>query len=333
MKKDTQSRKWLLTINNPSKNGITGDTIKETMTQLTSCVYYCMSDEIGGKEKTHHTHVYIACSSSVRFSTMKNRFPTAHIDIAKGTSSQNRDYVFKEGKWEKDKKAETNLHDTHFEWGEMPLERQGARNDLSDLYDMIKDGMSDVEILEENAQYMLQMDKLEKVRQSIRHEEFKNKFRQLEVTYIYGDTATGKTRGVMEQYGYENVYRITGYDHGCFDQYSGQDVLLMEEFSSGFKIQNMLNYLDGYPLLLPCRYANKVACYTKVFLISNVDLFEQYPNKQVSQKAVWGAFLRRIHKVIHYRGLNEFKEYSIDEYAENYFEIATKGGRNHVYNR
>ena len=59
----------------------------------------------------------------------------------------------------------------------------------------------------------------------------------------------------------------------------------------------MLNYLDGYPVELPCRYANKVACYTKVYLVSNIPLDEQYPNVQQNEPESWKAFNRRIHEV------------------------------------
>ena len=61
----------------------------------------------------------------------------------------------------------------------------------------------------------------------------------------------------------------------------------------------MLKYLDGYPLMLPCRYADKVACYTKVFIISNISLEQQYPNVQVDNPETWAAFRRRIHSVQH----------------------------------
>ena len=56
--------------------------------------------------------------------------------------------------------------------------------------------------------------------------------------------------------------------------------MLFEEFRSSLPIQDMLKYLEGYPLMLPCRYNNKAACYTKVFLISNIPLASQYPNVQ-----------------------------------------------------
>ena len=66
-------------------------------------------------------------------------------------------------------------------------------------------------------------------------------------------------------------------------------------------IGDMLNYLDGYPISLPARYANRVACYEEVYIISNIDLREQYPNVKTTEPATWKAFLRRIHKVIEYK--------------------------------
>lgn len=217
--------------------------------------------------------------------------------MARGTSQQNRDYIRKEGeKWSKDKKKETNLQETFEEDGEMPIERQGARNDLADLYDQIKSGKTNAEIIESNPEYMFNIDQIERARQTIREDQYKDEFRQLEVTYIFGPTGTGKTRSVMEKFRYRNVFRVTDYKHP-FDGYKGQDIVILEEFRSSLEIQDMLNYLDGYPLELPCRYANKVACYTQVYIITNIDLAEQYPRVQDEQPETWQAFLRRIHKV------------------------------------
>lgn len=296
MAKDTQSRKWQLTINNPADKGYTHDVLKEKADTLKSLVYWCLSDEIG-ENKTYHMHFYLAFSSAVRFSTLQKLFEGAHFEMAKGTSQQNRDYVFKEGKWEKDKKKETNIPDTHEEYGELPMERQGHRSDIEDLYDMIKQGLSNYEILETAPCYMLNIERVEKVRQILKEEHFKNDFRKLEVNYIYGKTGVGKTRGIMEMYGYTNVFRVTDYQHP-FDNYKGQDVLVFEEFRSSLKIQDMLIYLDGYPIELPCRYANKIACFTKVYIITNIPLSSQYEGTQWEYKETWDALLRRINRVI-----------------------------------
>lgn len=296
--KDSKSRKWQITINNPLDKGYTHDFIREQFKLIKPVIYWCLSDEIG-ENQTYHTHVFIACSSAVRFSTIRNKFEGAHFEMAKGTAQQNREYVFKEGKWTNDKKEDTNLKDTHEEYGECPLERQGQRNDIHDLYDMIKQGSSDFEIIEENPNYLLNIEKVDRARQIVREEEFKNKFRKLHVQYLYGETGSGKTRFVMEKYGYSNVFRVTDYKHP-FDSYKGQDVVIFEEFRSSLKIQDLLNYLDGYPLELPCRYANKIACFTKVYLITNIPFEEQFKNVQYANPETWNAFKRRIHEIYHF---------------------------------
>lgn len=63
----------------------------------------------------------------------------------------------------------------------------------------------------------------------------------------------------------------------------------------------MLNYLDIYPLTLPARYSDRVACYTTVYITSNIPLEEQYQEIQRCKLETWRAFLRRIHVVREYR--------------------------------
>lgn len=292
MRDTTQSRKWLLTFNNPDKYGTDHDNIRAALSIIKDVAYWCMCDEVG-EQGTYHTHLFLYRKNPMRFSMIKNKFPTAHIDFCRGTCLENRDYIRKEGKYRDTDKAETNLPGTFEEYGECPVEEQGKRNDLTQLYDMIKDGMSNYDILESNPNYMLQIDKIEYCRQTVREEEFKNRFRELTVEYWFGDTGQGKTRTVMERYGYGNVYRVTNYKYP-FDGYRGQDVIVFEEFHDSLKIQEMLTYLDGYPLDLPCRYNNKVACYTKVYLLSNVPFEEQYRGIFREYPETFRAFRRRI---------------------------------------
>lgn len=328
MDKDTQSRKWQITINNPVEKGFTHERIREELEGIKSCIYWCMSDEIGD-EGTYHTHIYIACSSAVRFSTIKKKFDGGHFEMANGTSQQNKDYVFKTGKWLKDKKADTNLKETHEEYGDCPVERQGKRNDLEDLYDMIKQGMTNYQIIEANPHHMMCVEKIERARQIINEEKYKNTFREMNVTYICGETGSGKTRGVMEQYGYTNVFRVTDYDHP-FDNYKGQETIIFEEFRSSLRIQDMLNYLDGYPLELPCRYSNKIACYTNVYIITNISIHDQYMNIQESSPETWKAFLRRIHSIKRYNLGGKVDIIDVKDHAEflldiqNHFENSSK---------
>lgn len=322
MSKDSRSRKWQITINNPVEKGFTHEVIQDRLNSLPKIIYWCLSDEIG-ENQTYHTHIYFVLENAIRFSTLKALFDGAHFEMAKGTSVQNMEYVFKLGKWEKDKKAETNLRDTHKVYGEIPIERPGARNDIHDLYDMIKQGMTNYEIMESEPNYMMQLDKIERARQIVREEKYKNEFRSMNVNYLYGDTGVGKTRGIMEMYGYMNVFRVTDYQHP-FDNYKGQENIIFEEFRSSLKIQDMLNYLDGYPLELPCRYSNKIACYINVYLITNIPLERQYEAIQEDYNETWKAFLRRINRVIHMKK-DKSNIYTVDEYykkEEEFINIA-----------
>ncbi len=298
---ESQSRKWLLTINNPEEHGFTHNVIKAVLSTIPSIEYWCMCDEVGTEEETPHTHLFLKFPSGYRFSTLKKKFPPAHIDYCRGTCLDNRSYIRKEGKWKNTAKKEGNKLETFEESGECPLERQGARNDLADLYDMLKNGFSNAEIISQNPNMLLNVERMDKARQVIVEESFKNIFREMDVTYIFGKAGSGKTRYVMDKYGYDKVYRVTDYNHP-FDTYIGQDVLMFEEFRSSLKIQDMLNYLDGYPIMLPARFNNRVACYTKVYIISNIPLEQQYEGVQSEQCETWRAFIRRIHHWILFDG-------------------------------
>ena len=298
---DTQSRKYQLTLNNPSDKQLDHDAIKAKLAQLTSADYWCMADEVGLETQTPHTHIYIQLRSPARFSRIKKLFPDAHIEQARGSAADNKAYVQKSGKWANDSKADTSVPGTFEEWGELPDEPgQGYRTDIGAVYEMIADGMSNAEIMSANPYYAAQISRMDKIRQDILEARYRDEFRQLDVTYIFGPTATGKTRGIMEQHGYSSVYRVTDYTHP-FDRYAQEPVLLFDEFRSSLMVGDMLDYLDGYPLALPARYANRQACYTTVYLISNIDLSEQYRNVQENEPATWRAFLRRIHHVVEYK--------------------------------
>jgi len=313
MAKDTRHRKYILTINNPSEDW-THDKIREELRKM-QLKYWCIADEIGLKEQTPHTHVFfVASNSAIRFSTVKGLFPTAHIEPAQGSSEENRAYIQKAGKWTGDPKADTSIPGTFEEYGEMPVEHAGQRTDWDIAYDMLADGRDVLDVIRAQTHMMRYRTTLEQVRQELIAEEYRAKFRILQVTYISGATGLGKTRFVMEKYGYGNVCQITSYQHGGFDKYQCEDVLLLDEFCGGFRIQDLNNYLDGYPLMLPCRYANRVACFTKVYIISNIPLELQYPHVRIQTPLVWNALIRRIHKVILFKPNGTRCEYTTKEY-------------------
>ena len=188
------------------------------------------------------------------------------------------------------------------EIGEMPEKEIKAKNQWDDIREMIEDGASDMEICAVYPQEGI------RCRSAIRNyrlmwQRAHADWRDVKVHYIWGETGTGKTRAVMQKYGYPNVYRVTDYNSGSFDQYDGQDVLVFEEFRSSFRLEQMLNYLDGHPVELPCRYANQLLMATEIFIITNIPLSEQYASFQDSfastgKRNSFAAFERRITDVI-----------------------------------
>lgn len=291
MAREKSSRKYQLTVNNPEAHGLTHEVIKTTIASFPGCVYWCLCDEVG-QEGTPHTHVYLVFENAVMFSTIQKRFYGAHIEPAKGSNQENRDYVRKEGKWADSDKRETNLLETFEESGELPPEPERRQKYSEAVLTMLQDGADNVEIIQALPTAINHLPNIDRARQALLEEKYRKSWRDLEVYYIWGKTGVGKTRGVMEKYGYENVCRVTDYAHP-FDHYQGQDVILFDEFRSSLPLSDMLNYLDGYPLWLPCRFNNKVACFTKVYVVSNLAFEEQYPILQLEQPASWAAFKRR----------------------------------------
>ena len=281
-----------MTFNNPLEHGFSHERIINTLSEWKVISYWCLCDEVG-EQGTPHTHLYMYSRNAVEFAAVQKRFYGAHIEEARGSHRENRDYIRKEGKWADNKKHETNLIETFEESGDMPPEQSKRESVSEEILNMLTDGASNADILRAFPSSLSKLQHIEKARQTLLEDKYCDKWRNLEVRYIYGKPGTGKTRYVMEKFGYQNVYRISNYEHP-FDQYAGQDVIIFDEFRSSLPITDMLNYLDGYPLNLPCRYADKVACYTKVFIISNIPLEDQYPNIQANEPVTFEAFLRRI---------------------------------------
>ena len=295
MARERAFRKYQLTINNPDKQGFSHEVIRTTISTFPGCLYWCLCDEIG-EQGTPHTHVYLVFQNAVMFSTLQQRFHGAHIEPAKGNSQENRDYIRKEGKHANSPKKETNLSDTFEESGDLPDERACRQKDSEVILGMITNGASNAEILQEFPTSMSRLHHIDAARQTLLEQQYRKTFRPLHVEYVWGKTGVGKTRKIMEQYGYENVYRVTNYQHP-FDSYAGEPVVLFDEFRSSLPISDMLKYLDGYPVMLPCRYADKVACFTTVYVVSNIPFEAQYPNIQLDEPETWNAFKRRFSSV------------------------------------
>lgn len=279
---ESMKRRWCLTINNEERSL---EELSEYIQNLEHFKYAIFQREKGEKTETPHIQMFIIFTCGKRFSTIQNYFPRAHIEDAKGTNTQCRDYC---------SKSETRIEGP-VELGAFAEER--ARTDISNFMELVKLGTdySDLEKLYPKL-YLDNISKLDKIKENARLEKFSKILRDIEVTYIYGEPGIGKTSYIVNKYELGTFYSVPFYKYGNFDNYNGEDIIVFDEFASQVDITLMNKLIDRYPMQLPSRYASKVACYTKVYIISNLPLSSLYPNDRES--GLYNAFLRRIHTVI-----------------------------------
>ena len=116
----------------------------------------------------------------------------------------------------------------------------------------------------------------------------------MQVYYVFGPPACGKTCYVRDTFGDKGLYSVDDYKHP-FDGYTSEDIILFDEFRNSLSLSCMLKYLDIYPCSLPARFYNRTACYTKVFIVSNWSLEQQYKSFQRDDELSWNAFLSFSH--------------------------------------
>ena len=281
---NTQGRRWMLTINNPKE---TDEEFEDYVRGLEHIKYARFQREKGEETGTIHFQLFVIFTIGKRFSTVKTYFPTAHIEQAKGTNLQCREYC---------SKKETRVSGP-YEIGQFAEER--ARTDKQGFLQMACAGLSDKEI--RDLYPSLYLDKYKEIPSIYRRnlkEQFKNRSRDVEVTYIYGPSRSGKTKYIYDNFQPEEFYRVTIYNNSAFDDYKDEDVLVFDEFNSSFRITDMNHYLDRYYVPLPARYDNRFSMYTKVYIISNLPLSKQYVEEKERKPEIYEAFMKRIDNII-----------------------------------
>ncbi len=228
--------------------------------------YFIFQLESGEQTGYKHYQLYLENDNPISFSTLKNIFPYAHIESREGTKKQAFEYCSKE---------ETRLHGP-WEFGVRPDFEETGDKVRSKKESMMLDtleGKDDMYLLLHYPTIFSK--KLVSEWRSIAGIVLDNDIRKVNVTYIFGSTGVGKSSYVRRKHG-NDIYVVSDYERAPFDSYSGQKVIVFEEYRSNFPLSLFLQYLDIYPLDLPCRYMNKRALYTEVYIISNWPLEAQY---------------------------------------------------------
>lgn len=94
------------------------------------------------------------------------------------------------------------------------------------------------------------------------------KWRDINIIYIYGEAGCGKTRFAMER---DNVFKLDP-PYKWFDGYEGEETLVIDDFKE-FSIDRayILNIMDGYRLRLETKGSHTWARWTQIIITSNYE--------------------------------------------------------------
>jgi len=266
---------------------------------------------------TKHIQAFVIYKNGKRLKNVKQDFPIGHIEKAHAQSNSIcRDYCMKK---------DTRISDP-VEIGDFSEMR--TRNDIKEFHEMLDMGASNRQLkdlfLPLYSSYGA--DKIERFRQDNLKDKYSTEFRDVKVTFIYGAERLGKTTYVYDKYPIKEICRVTNYKVGAFESYSSQNILLLDEFTGDHMALNFLNnILDKYPLELPARFTNRTACFTHVYIVSNLSLTDLYKNEQANTRQVYNAFVARIGEIIKFTALGKYKhEKTFDDTRETQLVLQTK---------
>ena len=175
---------------------------------------------------------------------------------------------------------------------------QGQRTDIEKIKLAIDSGATIEDIREMNYAFYIQHKRslLEDVLEHSKKRDFKTK-----VVVIYGQSGTGKSRYVREQY--PDAYWLSKSSNGnvWWNGYSGQDVVGIDDFYGWIAFDYMLKLLDRYPLTGETK-GGAVNIAPKVIVItSNEPPCLWYSNVFKKNKELECAFSRRIDELWCYK--------------------------------
>lgn len=277
-KKDSRNRSWVVTLNTEHYS-------KAEVEEKLKAYTYIGQMEKGDETGYVHWQLYIENKTAIRFSTLKKKFPTGHFEVRWGTKKQAYDYATK---------SKTAIPDTIIKNGDIDIsETDSPKISVEAAVSLMERGMRVNEVLVKYPSLWRSMAYLERAQAIIDENNYSMNERDVKVEYIYGLPGTGKTSWIYKTHGFDEVYRVTNYNHP-FDSYNGQNVLVLDEYYDSLSLDLLLNVLDRWPFKMPARYNDKWAAYTKVYIISNRKLKDQYHYDFIEEPQRIKSFYRRI---------------------------------------
>lgn len=238
--------------------------------------YGIFGNEVAPTTGTEHLQAYIYSKSPVRFRTIKDMFPGAHIEKAKGNPVQNVAYCSKEGDF-------FEVGREHKPVSAAGTSQQGKRNDLQNLFDLAKGGAVTGTAIDaghiRSGAALRAYGRLQALVRAPRRDDVR-------VGWFYGHSGAGKTRAAHEILG-DEAYTMAN-DRGWWDGYDGQRCVIIDDFNpEGLRPSELLRILDRYPYIVGGKGYNTPFRGTRIIVTSCL-----HPRDLMGDR--WGEALRRL---------------------------------------
>lgn len=269
---ESRSREWQVTINNPLEKGFSHEKIVQAAEQVGKIRYYAMSDEIGLKEGTPHTHLYVYYQTAKSMSSIVRAFKIAHVEKPYGSVTENVDYVFKQGKWAGTEKEDTRVDGTQEEWGNRPRNYATKMNSqMEEITARIENGepLNDI-LLSLGAVNQKTVEAAEAYYERLKSREV-GILKKQEVYLHFGECGdfvkgTIKSRHLTD----DDFYAVRTYSHP-FDNYNGQKILFLDRYKGQLPYGDFIAVIDNLKTELDARYRKKQSLWTEVHVVCNWD--------------------------------------------------------------
>ncbi len=263
----TKARAWMVTsqIANMEKAGLSESEYKNSETlanflttawntsgkDRTSAIAICVS-----KDGLYHAHLALYGNLTTLNNVRKIMFES-HVEPQLGGKKDLYAYLAKEPPY--DEKGEEVL----FVKGlENIQDGQGRRSDLHDIEELLNQGLSPTEIMDNNFAYR-RFEKMIKSAYISKRIKETPLIKQTHNEWHVGDSGTGKTYSyyqLCELHSPEQIYIASDFENGGFDFYIEQGappILFLDEFKGNMKFSQLLMILDKYSRTQThCRYSN-----------------------------------------------------------------------------
>lgn len=258
--------------------------------------YIILSNEYSASG-TNHIQGYIEFKNAISFNSLKKKLPKAHFERRNGTSRQAAGYC-KKGT-EENNNYEQYVDEPGEDFEEIfeagILSKQGKRNDISRLTDMIADGCTLKEVAKADKPTFVKYHKGFKALQSVLIEP---RNCQPEVIVLYGKTGVGKSKQAREIFKDEPYYVWTPQRGKWFDSYEGQTNIIFEEFRGQLPFGMLLSLLDRYECPVEYKGGSIEFVGTKIVITSPLPSKLWYNESEFDNYDKYEQLERRISKEI-----------------------------------